>query len=96
MVTEKMSINTRKEYLKKVKKRYLKADKKEKGTMLSEFVKNTGYNEKYAIRVLSPRHSYVINALTGKRITPIRMKIFTGSKKSGKSWIIPADKEWRR
>ncbi len=31
MVTEKMSINTRKEYLKKVKKRYLKADKKEKG-----------------------------------------------------------------
>ena len=58
MVTEKMSINTRKEYLKKVKKRYLKANKKEKGTMLSEFVQNTGYNQKYAIRILAAPHSY--------------------------------------
>ena len=58
MVTEKMSIQTRKEYLKRVKKRYLKANKKEKSSMLSEFVKNTGYNQKYAIRILAPAHSY--------------------------------------
>ena len=58
MVKEKMSIQSRKEYLKKVKKRYLRANKKEKSIMLSEFVKNTGYNEKYAIRVLSPIHEY--------------------------------------
>lgn len=53
-----MSINTRKEYLKKVKQRYLKANKSEKGSMLSEFIKNTGYNKKYAIRILAPAHSY--------------------------------------
>lgn len=58
MVTEKMSIQTRKEYLKKVKKRYLRANKREKSDMLSEFVKNSGYNQKYAIRVLAPAHSF--------------------------------------
>lgn len=58
MVKEKMSIQSRKEYLIKVKKRYLKANKSEKSSMLSEFVKNSGYNEKYAIRVLAPAHSF--------------------------------------
>ncbi|MFW5701125.1 MAG: integrase catalytic domain-containing protein, partial [Cyclobacteriaceae bacterium] len=53
-----MSMQSRKEYLKKVKKRYLKANKKEKSAMLSEFVKNTEYNEKYAIRILAPAHSF--------------------------------------
>lgn len=58
MVKEKMSISSRKEYLSQVKKRYLKANKKEKSGMLSEFVKNTGYNEKYAVRVLAAGHVY--------------------------------------
>ena len=53
-----MSISSRKEYLSQVKKRYLKANKKEKSGMLSEFVKNTGYNEKYAVRVLAAGHVY--------------------------------------
>ena len=58
MATDKMSMQTRKEYLKKVKKRYLKANKKEKSVMLAEFVKNCGYNIKYAVRVLAADHEY--------------------------------------
>lgn len=58
MVKQKMSIFSRKEYLSQVKKRYLKASKTEKSGMLSEFVRNTGYNEKYAIRVLAAGHQY--------------------------------------
>lgn len=33
-------------------KRYLRADKKEKGSILSEFTENTGYNRSYARRVI--------------------------------------------
>ena len=53
MVT--MSMPSRREYLKKVKKRYLKADKKQKAQMLDELCANTGYVRKYAIRRLSPK-----------------------------------------
>ncbi len=67
MVTKKMSIKSRKDYLKQVKRRYLKASKKEKSSMLSEFVKNTGYNEKYAIRILAPVHSYIEKSINRKR-----------------------------
>ena len=56
MVTNKMSIHSRIEYLKKVKPRYLKANKKEKINMLDEFCKNTGYVRKYAIRRLAPQN----------------------------------------
>jgi len=57
MVTNKMSLPSRIEYLKKVKPRYLKADKEEKSNILNEFCKNTGYARKYAIRRLAPQNS---------------------------------------
>jgi hypothetical protein len=56
MVTNKMSIHSRIEYLKKVKPRYIKADKKTKNIMLDEFCQNTGYNRKYAICRLAPQN----------------------------------------
>lgn len=54
MVTSKMSIHSRIEYLKRVKPRYLKAAKAEKAGILDEFCRNTGYHRKYAIRRLRP------------------------------------------
>lgn len=56
MVTTKMSLHSRIEYLKKVKPRYLKVNKNEKNKILDEFCQNTGYNRKYAIRRLAPRN----------------------------------------
>ena len=53
MVTNKMSLSSRIEYLKRIKPRYLKSDKKAKINMLNEFCKNTGYNREYAIRRLA-------------------------------------------
>lgn len=47
-----MSKNARRELLKQVRPRYLKASKREKSKMLDEFVANTGYNRKYAIHLL--------------------------------------------
>lgn len=61
-----MSINTRKEYLSKVKGRYLKASKAQKSIMLKEFVVNTGYHEKYAVRVLAAAHEYKSKCLNRK------------------------------
>lgn len=66
MVTTKMSIMTRKEYLKKVKKRYLKATKSEKSLILSEFVHNSGYHQKYAIKILAPAHEYKTKCINRK------------------------------
>ena len=56
MVTNKMSLPSRIEYLKKIKPRYLKANKNDKSNMLDEFCKNTGYVRKYAIRRLAPQN----------------------------------------
>lgn len=42
----------KKELLSAIKTRYLKANKKEKGDILDEFCDNTGYNRKYAVRIL--------------------------------------------
>lgn len=57
MVTDKMSLPSRIEYLKKIKPRYLKAKKDDKSKMLDEFCKNTGYARKYAIRRLAPQNT---------------------------------------
>lgn len=53
MVT--MTMSTRLEYLKKIKPRYLKANKQGKTEILDEFCANTGHNRKYAIRRLSAK-----------------------------------------
>jgi len=63
MVTTKMSIASRKESLSRLKPRYLKADKKSKSGMLGEFCQNTGYNRKYAVRILSPSHEYRLKVI---------------------------------
>ena len=46
------------DYLKLLKARYEKASKKEKGDILDEFVKTTGYHRTYASAVLSGRQTY--------------------------------------
>ena len=57
MVTNRMSLKSRIEYLKQIKPRYLKANKDEKGGILNEFCENTGYVRKYAIRRLAPQNT---------------------------------------
>lgn len=47
-----MTLNSIREYAAIMRKRYLKASKKEKSQILNEFVKVTGYHRKAAIRVL--------------------------------------------
>jgi len=66
MVTTKMSIASRKESLSRLKPRYLKADKKNKSEMLGEFCRSTGYNNKYAIRILAPSHEYRLKIINRK------------------------------
>ena len=66
MVTNKMSIISRKEYLSRVKGRYLKADLKDKSAILSEFVENTSYNKKYAVRILAAGHEYKAKCINRK------------------------------
>lgn len=48
-----MPMSSRKDYLKEIYKRYRESPKKEKQKILDEFSNNTGYNRKYAIRLLN-------------------------------------------
>lgn len=48
-----MSHQTRREYLLSIHGRYRRADRKQKQVILNEFCANTGYNRKYAIRLLN-------------------------------------------
>jgi hypothetical protein len=50
-----MTLNSKREYIEIMRARYLKADKKEKGQILDEFIKVTGYHRKAAIRVLTKK-----------------------------------------
>lgn len=50
-----MSNNTRKEYLKKIRKRYPNATIEGKTMILDEFYSNCGYKCKYAIRVINAK-----------------------------------------
>jgi len=50
-----MTPGGKREYIEIMRGRYLKADKKEKGKILDEFIKVTGYHRKSAIRVLTKR-----------------------------------------
>jgi hypothetical protein len=69
-----MSMASRLEYLKKAKRRYLKATKIKKQKILDELCANTGYNRKYVIGRLSPRVS--LTEQTG----------FSREKRKKKSW----------
>lgn len=48
-----MNGKSRREYLEAIHSRYRRADLQEKQVILSEFCRNTGYNRKYAIRLLN-------------------------------------------
>jgi len=48
-----MNGSSRREYLEAIYSRYRQADLQEKQVILSEFCRNTGYNRKYAIRLLN-------------------------------------------
>lgn len=57
----------KKELLKAIKPRYLKSDKLEKGKILDEFCKNTGYNRKYATAILQAGYDYYRVARKGRK-----------------------------
>ena len=54
------------EYVKAVRGRYLRASKKEKGRILDEFTKVTGYHRKAAIRLLRRRNQPRANKKRGR------------------------------
>lgn len=56
-------------YLKLLKARYSGASKKEKGEILDEFVRTTGYGRKYAIALLNGQRSHVTHVVRRPRST---------------------------
>lgn len=56
-------------YLKLLKARYSGASKKEKGEILDEFVRTTGYGRKYAIALLNGQRSHVTHVVHRPRST---------------------------
>ena len=56
-------------YLKLLRARYRAASKKEKGVILDEFVKTTGYGRKYAIALLNGKRDYVKHVIRRPRST---------------------------
>jgi hypothetical protein len=62
-----VSIKYDKQYLQKLQKRYLKAKKKEKQTILDEFTKTTKYDRKYAIKLLRGSYRHRTKAIQRPR-----------------------------
>lgn len=60
-----MVLQSRREYLEAIGKRYRKAARKEKSIILGEFCANCGYNRKYAIRLLRKKSPPVSNRKPG-------------------------------
>lgn len=56
-----MTLKSIKEYVEAIRDRYNRADRSEKGQILSEFVKVTGYHRKAAIRVLTRKMKSGVN-----------------------------------
>lgn len=56
-------------YLKLLRSRYRAASKKEKGVILDEFVKTTGYSRKHAIALLNGKRNYVKEVIRRPRNT---------------------------
>jgi hypothetical protein len=51
-----MVLQSRRDYLEAIRKRYRNASRKEKSVILGEFCATCGYNRKYAIRLLRKKH----------------------------------------
>lgn len=64
-----MSKQSREENARRIHPRYLAADKQEKGRILDEFVKTTGYHRKHAIRLLKHGPSSVQHERRGRKRT---------------------------
>lgn len=62
-----MTTISKRDLLKALKARYLKATAEEKSNSLDEFCQNTGYNRKYAIRILQAGHRYTAKTSAGKK-----------------------------
>lgn len=60
-----MTQTSKQELLSEVKARYLKAGLEGKIKILDEFCRNTGYNRKYAVRILQTGHRYKARKKTG-------------------------------
>ena len=80
-----MTAMTKKELISTVKNRYLKADKEGKGKILDEFCQNTGYNRKYATRILQAGYD---NNRVKSRGRKSRKKIYSSEV------ILPVIKIW--
>lgn len=80
-----MTAMTKKELISTVKNRYLKANKEGKGKILDEFCQNTGYNRKYATRILQA--GYDNNRIKSRGRKP-RKKIYSNEV------ILPVVKIW--
>lgn len=80
-----MTAMTKKELISTVKNRYLKTDKEGKGKILDEFCQNTGYNRKYATRILQV--GYDNNRIRSRGRKP-RKKIYDSEV------ILPVIKIW--
>ncbi len=70
-----MTKTTRRELLKVIKQRYLKASREEKTEILNEFCKATNYNRLYAIRILQAGHQY--QSFTRKRPSKYGTELLT-------------------
>ena len=62
-----MTTTSKRDLLKALKARYLKATFEEKSQSLDEFCQNTGYNRKYAIRILRAGHCYKARTRAGQK-----------------------------
>lgn len=63
-----MSPSSRREYTEIVRQRYSESEKQQKTVILDEFCQATGYNRKYAIRVLGrKRRKTVVNKRRGRK-----------------------------
>ena len=63
-----MSLSTRREYLMRIKKKYLKADKEQKSNILNEFCDNSCMHRKYVIALLQARID--LHAKVGRQREP--------------------------
>ncbi len=65
-----MTPMSKKELIKAVKPRYLRAGKQEKTAILDEFCQNAGYNRKYAIQILQSGYDYRRTLRQGRKPRP--------------------------
>lgn len=65
----KMSLQSRRELLNRVRSRYLAASRKEKSRILDEFLQATGYHRKYAVAMLRMEPASTPNKRQRKRVS---------------------------